>query len=172
MRNEWTCKALIAGLPHVMIYSSTSSNHYDIVSLSTMRNGCDGGRHSSDSKWITEKRCATIHCRWGTSASFCGVLTESSGLLLGLVAQLIGGGEFMLPRNWDSKRALLLCKQGWVYNTNHFGCLSNIEGWTEGRQGPLFLFKWKMLGIKKTNKWDQVIWILHKKVWGLACGYM
>ena len=166
MKYEWISmrsKVLIAGLPNVMIYSSTFANDYDIVPPSTLRNNGDGGQHGSRIKLMTEKSCTTIHCcqrnhsscrtvwmvwdrvSWSWEARKSkskvvnlrgqlapikagmimpietrmiapiegGVLTESGGLLLGLVAQLIGGGEVTLPRAWDvfmwgSERALFI----------------------------------------------------------------
>ena len=65
MKYEWISmrsKVLIAGLPNVMIYSSTFANDYDIVPPSTLRNKGDGGRHGSRIKLMTEKSCTTIHC--------------------------------------------------------------------------------------------------------------
>jgi len=119
--------------------------------------------------WLSMFNCSGLSAVWVSSAWFCGVLTESGGLLLGLVAQLIGGGEVVLPRDWDvfmceSKRAVLPYRRGPPRSTDLFGCSSNVEGWTEGRKGPLFLFEWKLSGIEKQINGHQAIRILLKKV--------
>ena len=120
--------------------------------------------------WLVSTWAAPDSSTW-----FCRVLTESGGLLFGLVAQLIGGGKVVTPRDGDvficrSKRALLH-RRGWEHNTDLFDCSSDLECWTGGRQAPLLCSK-KLSGVqimieKQINRDEFYI----KKLRELACGY-